>query len=95
MTKKFQTNITEKDELPELDKFGLEKFLLDGYDPELGWVRKPFTSGFEQGKYGTTMFRINEKGARFNLDYERLPIKISIYGNYCANTSAFGHINIL
>lgn len=81
MVKNFQDSITEKDEIPAFDKSGLEKFLLDGYDPELGWSRKPFTSGFEEGRYGTTMFRINEKGARFNPNYGSLQSKIFIYGD--------------
>ena len=81
MPQQFQTSITEKDEYPVFDKLGLEKFLLDGYDSELCWCRKPFTSGFEQGKYGSTIYRINEKRARFNPSYENLPTKISIYGD--------------
>ncbi|MEK6862818.1 MAG: hypothetical protein AABW57_01500 [Nanoarchaeota archaeon] len=81
MIKNFQNAITEKDELPIFDKIGLEKFFLDGYDSELGWSRKPFTSGFEEGKYSTIMFRIDEKGARFNPFYRKLQSRISIYGD--------------
>jgi len=81
MVKDFQNSISERDELPTFDKLGLEKFLLDGYDYELGWSRKPFTSGFEQGKYGTVLYRINEKGARFNPGYEDSDSMISVYGD--------------
>ncbi len=81
MPPQFQTSITEKDEYPKFDEIGLARFLLETYDSELGWCKKPFTSGFEQGKYGTTIFRINERGARFNPDYEKFPVEISVYGD--------------
>ena len=41
--KKFQWLITKDDELPEFSEEGLKKFLIHGYDSELGWVRKPNT----------------------------------------------------
>jgi len=45
----FQWLITEHDEIPVLDQAGLDKFIAGGYDPELGWVRKPNTTGTERG----------------------------------------------
>ena len=48
--KNFPWLITSKDELPSLSEFGLKKFIPNGFDPELGWVRKPLTSNQENGK---------------------------------------------
>ena len=53
--KKFQWLIVSKyDENPELSQEGLNKFIPDGYDPHIGWIRKPNTAREEQGKFGTT-----------------------------------------
>ena len=64
INKDFQWLITEKDESPKLSKQGLRKFLLHGYDPELGWVRKPNTSHDEIGEKETTTWHIDESGSR-------------------------------
>ena len=63
INKDFQWLIIEKDEAPKLSKQGLRKFLLHGYDPELGWVRKPNTSHDEIGKKETTTWHIDETEA--------------------------------
>ncbi len=73
--------ITADDEKPILDKNGLDKFFKQGYDAELGWIRKPKTMKEEQGKFGKTAYHINEKGARMNPGHEHLPVKISCYGD--------------
>jgi len=54
VNKKFQWLIMQKDEIPTLSESGLKKFLPHGFDPELGWIRKPNTSHEEIGKYGKT-----------------------------------------
>lgn len=79
--KKFQWLIIAKDEKPILSKEGLNKFIPLGYDPELGWIRKPNTSHNEKGKFGITSWSINEIGARRNPDYEGKDSKISCYGD--------------
>ncbi len=85
--KYFQWMITPEDEAPEINKDGLEKFISFGYDPELGWTRKPNTSKSEfgpegeDGKHGSVTFHINEKGARSNPGHEELPALISCYGD--------------
>ena len=78
---RYQDTITEEDEYPVFDQNGLKKFFLYSYDSELGWTKKPFTSGFEESRFGVGMFRINEKGSRYNSNYENFPVKISIYGD--------------
>ncbi len=66
LRKNFQWLITEADEYPELDKKGLHKFFNSSYDPELGWVRKPNTTGTERGQKGEITFQIDSFGARQN-----------------------------
>ncbi|HLF18618.1 MAG TPA: hypothetical protein VI749_06990 [Candidatus Omnitrophota bacterium] len=62
----FQWLITEADELPALDKQGLEKFFNHGFDGQLGWVRRPHTSGAEKARDVRTTFTIDAKGGRTN-----------------------------
>lgn len=77
----FQWLITEKDEFPILSEDGLKKFISSGYDPELGWDRKPNTSHQENGKYGTTTWNIDSNGSRLNPDFEGKNSTISCYGD--------------
>tara|TARA_B110001454_G_scaffold144320_1_gene133986 strand:+ start:2700 stop:3944 length:1245 start_codon:yes stop_codon:yes gene_type:complete len=79
--REFQWLITEYDELPKLSEEGLKKFLIHGYDSELGWVRKPNTKHEENGEQGITHWTINEKGARTNPGFEDKISKISCYGD--------------
>ena len=81
VNKKFQWLIITKDEEPILSKDGLKKFILNGYDGELGWTRKPNTLGIEDGKDCTTKWTINPKGCRTNPDFEKLNSTISCYGD--------------
>lgn len=62
--KKFQWMITNCDEKPKLSEEGLKKFISNGYDSELGWIRKPNTSHKEKGKFGVTEWNIDNVGAR-------------------------------
>jgi len=81
VNKKFQWLIIAKDENPPLSQEGLKKFIPDGYDSELGWVRKPNTEHIEKNQQGTTKWTINPKGARTNPGFENLNSKISCYGD--------------
>jgi len=81
LRRRFQWLITPDDELPKLDKEGLSKFFKHGYDPELGWARKPNTSHDEKGKSGTVTFYIDEKGARKHPGFEGLKPVIACYGD--------------
>lgn len=79
--KNFQWFITPKDFFPLIDNDGLKKFIKHGFDPELGWVRKPFTQKEETGKDGKTLYTINASGARSNPGHEDLNRLISCYGD--------------
>ena len=82
VNKKFQWLIIDRDEFPKLSENGLKKFIQHGYDPELGWNRKPNTSHEEIGKNGVpTKWTINSKGRRNNPGFEKTSSKISCYGD--------------
>lgn len=81
LRKDFQWLITSEDEEPDLDKKGLKKFWDFGFDPKLGWVRKPNTSKTEAGKFGRTRYNIGKKGYRENPGFEGLKKRISCYGD--------------
>jgi hypothetical protein len=79
--KEFPWLITSQDKKPILSKEGLKKFIPNGYDPELGWIRKPNTSGEEIEKLNKVSWHINEKGARTNPGFDELDSKISCFGD--------------
>ena len=79
--KNFPWLITSKDEIPTLSITGLQKFIPQGFDPELGWIRKPLTSNQESGKNGTTKWSIDKNGARTNPSFENLDKILSCYGD--------------
>lgn len=81
VNKKFQWLIIKKDETPKLSQDGLKKFFSHGYDPILGWVRKPNTNNSEKSMDKITNWKINSKGSRMNPNYENLSSKISCYGD--------------
>ena len=81
VNKKFQWLILEKDENPQISEYVLEKFLPHGYDAELGWVRKPNTEHFENGKDGKVKWTTNNSGARTNPKFEEMKSDISCYGD--------------
>lgn len=64
LRREFQWLITEADELPALDPAALSKFIATSFDPHLGWVRRPGTTGREKGRKGDITFHIDEAGAR-------------------------------
>jgi len=81
LRKQFQWLITSEDERPKLDPEGLKRFIKHGYDPELGWVRKPDTEHPEKGKHGETSYHIDKIGARCNPGHEHLEPQISCFGD--------------
>ena len=81
LREKFPWLITPKDEVPIIDPNGLEKFMNHGFDPELGWVRKPNTSKKEIGKEGLSEYHIDKRGSRKSPGHERWPIKIGCHGD--------------
>ena len=81
VNKRFQWLIISKDEKPVLSEEGLKKFIPHGYDPELGWIRKPNTSGIEKSIEHESKWTINELGARTNPEFESKISTTSCYGD--------------
>lgn len=87
--KDFQWLITAEDKLPSFSSTALDRFFTHGFDPELGWVRKPNTWAQESSgtvgetpeKYKKSSYHINYRGARLNPAHENLPLIISTYGD--------------
>tara|TARA_B110000014_G_C20104584_1_gene580595 strand:+ start:850 stop:2094 length:1245 start_codon:yes stop_codon:yes gene_type:complete len=79
--KNFPWLIISNDKIPILSEIGLKKFIPNGFDPELGWIRKPHTSNQEIGKNGITSWSIDENGARTNPNFHNMQSKISCYGD--------------
>ena len=79
--REFPWLIISKDEKPKLDNLGLNKFLKNGYDSQLGWIRKPNTSNYEKNKNGKTSWNINSIGSRINPGFDNQKASISCYGD--------------
>ena len=79
--KSFKWLITYADQYPEFPRALVEKYLLKSFDPDLGWVRKPNTSGQEKGKFGSVSFSIDEIGSRENPASVGKPVHVSVYGD--------------
>ena len=79
--KKFQWLIDYEDETPKFDKKRLNKFFKESFDPELGWIRKPGTSGIEFNYKGSSKFKISKNGSRFNPSNKFKSTKIATFGD--------------
>ena len=87
----FNWLITERDEFPVLNLIALEKFFENSFDARLGWVRKPNSSGKENGKYGIINFNIDSTGSRINKFNTSKP-KIAAFGDsytFCRQVEEF------
>jgi hypothetical protein len=82
MRSSFQWLITEADELPVLNATALRKFLDSSFDPHLGWVRRPHSSGVETGQRGNITFHIDSRGARRDPGPERTPVVAAFGDSY-------------
>jgi hypothetical protein len=80
LRKGFPWLITEQDEIPMLDLQALRKFIDYSFDPHLGWVRKPNSSGIEHGQKGEINFQIDSTGSRCN-KHEKLTPLIASFGD--------------
>ena len=71
--------ITQADELPEFDPDRVSRFFEASFDEDCGWIRKPNSSGTEQGKDGPVTFTIDPSGSRV-IDNDR-PATIAAFGD--------------
>lgn len=72
--------ITKQDELPSFDPRALHKFIANSYDPKLGWVRRPNTSGTEQGSNGLIIFSIDSTGSR-EYSFQKADPAVAAFGD--------------
>jgi len=77
----FQWLITRDDECPEFKEDLVDKFIEQSFDPELGWMRKPQTTGIEKTEEGEKSFSVNSNGHRSNPDWENGPVVCAVYGD--------------
>ena len=57
--------IAKSDLMPQIDGQGLRRFVINGWDPFLGWIRKPNTAHDETGRNNSiTRYHIDSNGAR-------------------------------
>jgi hypothetical protein len=78
----FPWLITEADELPAFDSQALHKFLEYSFDPHLGWVRRPNSSGTENGQNGKITFNIDSSGSRSNSLEKSSPVMAAFGDSY-------------
>lgn len=76
----FPWLITNSDELPTLNSQALQKFIDYSFDPHLGWVRRPNSTGIENGQKGQITFHIDSAGSRTST-FEKLPQIIAAFGD--------------
>lgn len=76
----FPWLITKKDESPVFNSRALQKFIDYSFDPHLGWVRRPNSSGIENGQKGPITFHIDSVGSRVN-SFEKSSPVIAAFGD--------------
>lgn len=77
----FKWLLTAADELPSLDAAALDKFAAGSFDPELGWTRKPGTSGVENGREGPVSWSVDVSGSRANPHAAGRPPSVAVFGD--------------
>lgn len=78
----FPWLITKRDESPVFDALALKKFIDYSFDPHLGWVRKPNSSGIENGQKGRITFHIDSVGSRANSCSKSSPVVAAFGDSY-------------
>lgn len=77
----FQWLIVPADEAPEIPAKLIEDYARLSFDSELGWVRRPKTSGKDMTEGGLVTFQIDDRGARLNPGFEGRPSKVAVFGD--------------
>jgi hypothetical protein len=77
----FQWIIDNSSENPKINNKKLKNFLINSYDPEIGWIRKPYSHGTEANYSYTSTFSLDSKGSRVNPFIENSSYEINTYGD--------------
>ena len=78
---RFQWLTTRADETPQIDDALIEKHRAHGFDPDLGWVRKPGESGVDQTIHGPKSYAVDALGCRQNPGFEGARSEVAIFGD--------------
>tara|TARA_B100001093_G_scaffold520394_1_gene615404 strand:- start:2577 stop:3791 length:1215 start_codon:yes stop_codon:yes gene_type:complete len=78
--KNIQWLLTNKDKYPTLNKEAVKKFINSSFHPELGWYRKPGSTGEEVGVNGKVFYSIDTDGSRKKI-FANKPTKIATFGD--------------
>jgi len=73
-----QDGLIAFDEVPAITPAMLDRFFDHGFDPELGWIRKPNTRKKDMGRFEYT---IDARGSRLNPGHEHLPAGVVTVGD--------------
>lgn len=76
----FPWLITKRDDSPTFNYQALQKFIDYSFDPHLGWIRRPNSSGIENGQKGPITFHIDSIGSRVNTSGKSSPY-IAAFGD--------------
>ena len=77
----FQWLIGHADEAPAIDNVLVEKHIAGGFDPDLGWVRKPGTKGTDQTADGPKCFTVDARGRRADSGNVDLAPGVAVFGD--------------
>jgi hypothetical protein len=81
LRKDFPWLIVPADEVPELSSELIDGYARQSFDPELGWVRRPNTSGRDVTDTGPVTFQIDDRGCRHNPGFAGQPSTIAVFGD--------------
>ncbi|MBT5860810.1 MAG: hypothetical protein HOH89_06625, partial [Alphaproteobacteria bacterium] len=77
----FQWLIRPADETPDFPDDLIEKYVRLSFDKDLGWARRPGTTGIEQTEMGETTFLIDETGCRENPGWTGQSSDVAVFGD--------------
>ena len=81
LRREFQWLIGPADEAPEIPSALIDSYARQSFDPELGWVRQPNTSGRDVTDGGPVTFHIDERGRRSNPGFGHRASSVSVFGD--------------
>lgn len=77
----FPWLITARDIEPAIDRDVVQKYARISFDADLGWCRKPGTSGVDTSPEGDASFSIDQHGARKNPEFDDAEPYVAVYGD--------------
>jgi hypothetical protein len=78
---RFQWLIRRKDVAPPIDASLVKKYVSGSFDPEIGWVPRPHSTGVDETSDLAKSYSIDECGRRSNPGFARHPTTVSVFGD--------------